>query len=376
MDKKPSVLVFSQRAVVPWVSSAGFYEFEDLIRSWSDSELLALPEPAFPLRRKINVALNRLTRAPKVASALTPPAPSPVTPSREFDLFFALLPTPDFSFNLRALRGVRERCKKMVCYVPETWGHRVRSEPHLILPLQMFDHIYVSTRNSVEAMAEVSGRPTSFLPFAVDAKLFGARSGQLPRQIDVLSIGRRSPVTHSALLNAADEGSFFYHFDSLMLPGSKDPAGHRRMYAELLNRSRYFIANKANVDEPEKTQGFEEVGHRFFEGAAAGAVMIGQPPRGQSMDEAFDWPDAVVDMPFHAEDVVERLKALDNEPERLERIRRTGTAQCLRRHDWVHRWEQILKDQGLDGGPLVAARVAELNGLADGVEAAKDHQAA
>ena len=58
-----------------------------------------------------------------------------------------------------------------------------------------------------------------------------------------------------------------------------------------------------------------EIGPRFYEGAAGGAVLIGQVPTNcQVFDRDFDWTDAVIDMPFHSTDIAERISALDAEP--------------------------------------------------------------
>lgn len=371
-QRKPRVLLFSHRQAVYWVSTACFYEFEDLIADWTECDILALPDKRFPVRRKINTALNSMTRMPEVASALTPAAWSPWTPKKEYDLFLAVLPTPDFTFILKDLARIREFCGKTAVYIPEVWAHRLRTDRHLTLPLRQFDHIYVSTLHSVDTMAEVTGRPTSFLPFASDAMLFSPEPDGAERSIDVLTIGRRSPVTHQALLEAAEESGLFYHYDSLAKPMTKDPAGHRRMYAELLKRSRYFLSSRANADEPEKTKGAEEVGHRFFEGASAGAIMVGAPPRAPSMDHAFDWDDAVIEAPWDDEDIAARLHALDEEPEQIARIRRTGITQCLRRHDWFHRWEQMSADLGLPLSEEAEARRAALEAKAARFETPAD----
>jgi hypothetical protein len=42
------------------------------------------------------------------------------------------------------------------------------------------------------------------------------------------------------------------------------------------------------------------------------------------------------------------IKDLDADPERQDRIRRTGVVQALTRHDWVYRWEAVLKTVGLE----------------------------
>ena len=51
---------------------------------------------------------------------------------------------------------------------------------------------------------------------------------------------------------------------------------HRELFANMAKRSRYFLVSPAKIDRTDETRGQVEIGHRYFEGAAAGAVMIGQ----------------------------------------------------------------------------------------------------
>ena len=49
-----------------------------------------------------------------------------------------------------------------------------------------------------------------------------------------------------------------------------------KQVSSLLRRSRYYIANRSRINEPEYTKGFDEISGRFYEGAAAGAVAATQ----------------------------------------------------------------------------------------------------
>src|SRR5262245_35558495 len=109
-----------------------------------------------------------------------------------------------------------------------------------------------------------------------------------------------------------------------------------------------------------------EIGFRCYEGAAGGAVLIGQVPTNcQVFDRDFDWPDAVIDMPFHSTDVGERISALDAEPDRIARIRLNNVVNCLRRHDWVYRWNDIVKILGMEPTTCAFERAERLRNLAD-----------
>jgi hypothetical protein len=49
--------------------------------------------------------------------------------------------------------------------------------------------------------------------------------------------------------------------------------------------------------------GRDEIPARFYEGAAAGTVMIGEAPGTEEFKRQFDWPDAVIHMPFDSPDI-------------------------------------------------------------------------
>jgi hypothetical protein len=91
-----------------------------------------------------------------------------------------------------------------------------------------------------------------------------------------------------------------------------------------------------------------EIGNRYFEGAASGAIMVGEVPKNEVFETLFDRTDSVIRLPYDSQDIDVLIKELDADPERQERIRRRGVAQALKRHDWVYRWEAVLKTAGLE----------------------------
>ena len=148
-----------------------------------------------------------------------------------------------------------------------------------------------------------------------------------------------------------------------------DPREHRLLFANLLKRSRYFIANRAWADQPELTRGKDEIAARFYEGAAAGTVMLGEPPDTEDFRSQFDWEDAVVPTPFHAPDIAEVVHALDRDAARTERIRIAGVVNSLRRHDWSERLERILKVAGIAATPAMRARSERLQAAVEAMGA-------
>jgi hypothetical protein len=93
-------------------------------------------------------------------------------------------------------------------------------------------------------------------------------------------------------------GGIFYVYDTTSLSDADtlDHREHRDLVASLAKRSRFFLVAPAKMDASGECQGQSEIGSRYYEGAAAGAVLIGSKPDGDPFQELFGWPDAVVDI--------------------------------------------------------------------------------
>jgi hypothetical protein len=235
--------------------------------------------------------------------------------------------------------------------------------------LAEFDHVFLGVSHPVAEVARRVGRPCSYLPLATDVVRFAPFPDPPARSIEVCNIGRRSPVTHQALLRLAEQRRAFYYYDTVAASGAgqkqrtfrvDSAREHRLLLASLLQRSRYFIANRGRVNEPEYTRGQDEISGRFYEGAAAGTVVLGEAPRTEAFAAQFDWPDAVIPLPFDSPDVAQVLAELDRDPARLERIRRAGVRQAARRHDWVHRLRTVFEALGLPPTAAMLAREQRL----------------
>jgi hypothetical protein len=228
----------------------------------------------------------------------------------------------------------------------------------------------VGTAATPAPLSEIIDRPCSFLSPAVDTLRFCPFPNPPDRTIDVWAMGRRARATHDRLVEHARQNpKFMYLYDSVSGTHFYDgAAAHRELMASLLKRSRYFIADRAKANEPEQTKGQQVFGPRFFEGAAAGAILVGEPPESDLFNQYFDWTDAVVRLPYGSTEIVELLEALDRDPERVARARLANVVNSLRRHDWLYRWEQILQVAGLEPAPAALARRTELERRACAIE--------
>jgi hypothetical protein len=142
------------------------------------------------------------------------------------------------------------------------------------------------------------------------------------------------------------------------------PHEHRRMLATILKRSRYYIANRSYVNVPDFGAGREEISARFYEGAAAGTVMIGEAPRTDEFKRQFEWPDAVIHLPFDSPDIGSILVDLDSDPDRLRAIRRNNVREAAQRHDWLHRIQVVFDVLGLTPTENMGVRAKSLEQIA------------
>jgi len=363
------VLLFSQRRIADLVAYCLAYEFEDTFAAVTDAERIdATDLPGLEFSRRAYKLARLASGSPSVARRLAPYPRSRVVLEHDFELFFPVFSHTYELYSLAAIPNWRKRCRKAACFITEVWSDLLPE--YLLELLSTFDHIFLGHRLSVQDVARITGRPCTYLPFAVDVLRFTPASRDQPRPIGVCNIGRRSPVTHQALLEDSDRRQSFYYYDTVAASGADrtfhvdNPREHRRMLATILKHSGYFIANRAHVNKPEFTAGRDEISARFYEGAAAGAVMIGEAPRTEEFTRQFDWPDAVIHVPFDSPDIGRILADLTGDPLRLEAIRRNSTREAALRHDWLHRIQVVFEVLGLTPTEGMRARAQRLDQIA------------
>jgi hypothetical protein len=376
--QRGDILVLSMRRVADLAAYCLQYEFEDVIVGATGSDRV---EPSrlelVEFERKVYKALYSVTSSAPIAMRMAPMLGG-LHLQKTYDLFLPVFNHAYEVFALRAVPGWRKHCRYAACVISEAWESALPE--YLLESLASFDHIYLCS-NPVESVARITGRPCSYLPLGIDAVGFCPFPAPPQRSIDVLGIGRRSAVTHAALMKMARERGLFYYYDTIRMSGAgvtnaarqvtfsvMDSAEHRFKLASLLKRSRYYMASRARANEDDPIHA-DELSGRFFEGAASGAIMLGAPPRGGKFLTLFDWPDAVVKMPFDAPHVGDVIAELEGDPERCTRIRRDNMLNALTRHDYAYRLRTILDDAGVAAPPGLTQREARLRELADMVRA-------
>jgi hypothetical protein len=356
------VLVFSQRNIYrPEAWRCAFHELEGILQDIESVDVVA-PTPSSWYRHGKALALRsgQIFRTP-----LNPGIPR-LAVDREYDLFFAVCEKPSELLNVNVVNW-KERCGTSVCWLPEFYLNEIPFYRSCLEVLSKFDHVvFMFAAN--EPFKRLLPGDYCYMPAGVDALTFCPEPEHPRRSIDVLSIGRRSDVTHKVLLRTAKAEGLFYVYDTLADLLTYDLGEHRSMVANLAKRSRYFIVNPGKINSPEETGGQSEFGYRYFEGAAAGSILIGDCPNNQEFPKIFNWPDAVIRVPFDSDSIDEVIRDLDTQPERQHRIRTQNTLECLQRHDWAYRWESILGMAGLQPLPGLSRRKERLRQVASKVE--------
>jgi hypothetical protein len=369
-EKSARIAVITERESFPAVYRCNGFEFEDVIRAVDDVDFVPVRFAARPERPLKERVIRRLARLVDIEVKRAPRIVRPRL-DREYDvIFLGVTGSMQLAKYEPYFAEWKDKARLVVCYLEEMWTDWLR-HPRLIEPLEVFDHVFLGCSGTTHALASAIGKPVTYLSPAVDMERFCPFPNAPRRTIDVRSMGRRSEKTHRALHRWAEATGATYSYDShaISVPSLLRPLEHRDNCAEVLKRSRYFLVNPAKIDRHDDTGGQQEIGLRFYEGAGAGCVLLGQSPRCQPFAENFDWPDAVIEMPYDSVDAPEIIRALDADPARIARIRAENVAHCLERHDWGHRWVSALGDLGMSPRDAALARRNRLRELAASVRA-------
>jgi hypothetical protein len=365
------VLLLSMRRIARLVAYCIEYEFEDVIGDLTGAHCLELDnESRLDFSRRIYKYTRSLFRSRRIARAASDTHPV-IRLDRDYDLFLPIFNHPYELFGLAAVPDWRKRCRVAACFVSEVWVHQCPQ--YLLELLADFDHVFLGVNHSVKDVERVVGRPCSYLPLAVDVLRFAPYPNGPQRSIDVCNIGRRSQDTHQALLRRGQAADFFYYYDTVAASGIdlkqrtfrvQDPAEHRMLLASLLKRSRYYLASRGFANDPAFTKGRDEISARFYEGAAAGTVMIGVPPETKEFAEQFNWPEPIIRAPFDCPGIVELIAELESDPARVSSIRRNNVHHAALRHDWLYRLRSIFDVLGIAPTDAMLRRQQRLQDIA------------
>jgi hypothetical protein len=287
---------------------------------------------------------------------------------KNYDLFFFCCQFPHELPALDRLRDWRKRTGWAACYMLESWSSSLAATAGNLRILDQFDQVFVLNGQSIPELSRYTKTKIAQLSPATDVALATPMPTPSPRTIDVYSFGRRSPGIHEQLLQiSCKRPDFFYVYDTVQGGTIPDWLDHRSLTASHMKRARFFIAfNPMDIGGGGRGEFRNEqaLSTRYFEGAAGGAVMLGSPPQVPDFQEHFGWPDSVIALTPDG-NIEELLAELLQDEERLQTVSHRNVAESLRRHDWSHRWEQVLSHVGLEGSAALQDRHGALRRLSE-----------
>ncbi len=370
------ILILSQRKLRNDLFRCSDYEFEDTICSLDAADIIA-PEYnynisgarycKFVLKAMSKNLFEATSKKLSIVQHINPGIRQSVV-EKEYDLLYVHCLFAKDLLSLNSIRDWRKKCKIAVCYIAELWTKHLNKLEKLIGLLNQFDYILLTCGSTVDELKDRVERPCYYFPPGVDAIKFSPFPAQPHRCIDVLSMGRRSQLTHKSLRDLAAQGNIFYFYDTVYFRGAIDYTDHRSMLANLIKRSRFFLVYPAQVNDINLRGSQEVLGYRYFEGAAGGAVLLGDVPDCEYADGCFEWPNALIHLPYDAENIAELIAELDAQPDRIHNIRTNNVVTSLLRHDWAHRWKEILNIAGMKPRPALKEREKRLKELAKTVK--------
>jgi hypothetical protein len=344
----------------------GIYDGQDVLLDIDDVDLICLkPRRVCQLRQSIQqrIVWHDFTRTFIFANM----AFEPIRLNKEYDLFVAYFPLIRDLIQVPAVRGWKDCCRTSVCWIDEIYAADIPKLKYWLAALIPFDHIVVGYSGAVAAVAEAMKRPCHAVPIGVDAIRFSPYPRPLDKVIDIYRMGSGSEGLHQALLDLAAKKDMFYVYDTFVASDIKihNHRQHREMLANVVKRSRYFIVAPTTRRLPDATGDQIEIGLRYYEGSAAGTVMIGQIPYCDTFNMLFNWQDVVIEIEADGSNIAEVISGLEAQPKRLLEISRRNAMEALLRHDWAYRWKQILAIVGLEPAPQLEMREKRLKQLAE-----------
>ena len=242
-----------------------------------------------------------------------------------------------------------------ILYLFDTMERQL-SSIRTILRSAKWDVTITSFQGAVPFLEEQTQRRWFAVPQGVKLDRFRPAPAH-DRLIDFSAYGRRLPALHENVKSlCAQTGRYYDYTTTAQLAPGIDPREQYDQYAWRLRHSVFNFCWPVETTNPARVRTFSPITCRWFEAAASGTVVLGQPPKDPGFEQMFG-PDFVLplDPECSGADLADRLSRLLEE-------RHTHLDAAQRRYDklagnwsWARRVEDILNIAGLPAPPMSKA---------------------
>jgi hypothetical protein len=234
-----------------------------------------------------------------------------------------------------------------ILYLFDTMERQL-SSIRAILKSARWDLTITSFTGAVPFLEEQTQRRWFAVPQGVNLHRFHP-AAQQHRLIDFSAYGRRLRNVHESVKAfCADTGRYYeYTTTNQLIPGT-DPREQYQHYAWRLRHSVFNVCWPVETTNPGRARTFSPITCRWFEAAASGAVVVGQPPSDPGFAEMFG-EDFVVPLdPKAGDDYLLRFwpQLVEARDAHLDAARRRYVS-LSENWTWQRRLRDILKIAGL-----------------------------
>ena len=307
---------------------------EEIVRQTGAERLVASNSP---LGRKLNRSLAHGTRYGGFRRFLPR---RPLTLPAGAEVVWHVLMGPE-NYYLDRFQGWRGKAKHVV-YLFDTLPGQMDLIRRLFSGRE-WDVCVTSFDDAVPGLEQATGRTWHHADQAVSLDYFPPVPAA-EKVVHFSSYGRRHPRVHEATLRFCEANGLYYDFTTHDRNGpTADPLTLFHQFGWHLSHSLFTFCWPVEVTNPSRAGELSPITCRWFEAAAAGAVVLGQPPLNPHF-RAFFGDDSVVQINPEA-----GVSAIVNRLEQIWQQRKELSAQAIHlreqlgiRLDWSERVKRML----------------------------------
>jgi hypothetical protein len=208
----------------------------------------------------------------------------------------------------------------------------------------LFDFFFVTSLEDLDTWKQLTGVPTTWLPWGTDALRLG--SGAPFRNWDITRVGRQPPEWEEDQSAAQAAARLGINYRPRPASVGLNTVQNQRLMMDVYGDTKYVLAFSNAVNpEPYTHPTRQYLTGRWVDGLAGGAVLAGVPPKEESIHQLL-WQGATLDFDTIRLDL--GLKALATAlPHWKPELALNNYAMALRKLDWRWRFKVLADSFGL-----------------------------